>query len=199
MSYSDFFELETYVRFTISPAILLARHCLADGRGADRWIPVEDIPVPPLADAAAGDLKTCRGCCRPVTLTVNPKQQFVRKYTAIVMLAAIFVFYTVPLTLIANLAAPENMKKVIPVLAELANVNPFLDRLLQGFVPALLNSLFFSLCPVMFKAIANFGSNAISVNQAEYNALQVRSRMIADYLCFSCQSDFICSITGRSW
>jgi hypothetical protein len=115
------------------------------------------------------------------------------------MLAAIFVFYTVPLTLIANLAAPENMKKVIPVLAELANVNPFLDRLLQGFVPALLNSLFFSLCPVMFKAIANFGSNAISVNQAEYNALQVRSRMIADYLCFSCQSDFICSITGRSW
>jgi hypothetical protein len=149
---------------------------LADGRGADRWIPIEDIPVPPLADAAAGDLKTCRGCCRPVTLTVNPKQQFVRKYTAIFMLAAIFVFYTAPLTVIANLAAPENMKKVIPGLAELAHVNPFLDRLLQGFVPALLNSIFFSLCPVMFKAISNFGSNAISVNEAEFNALQVSSK-----------------------
>lgn len=170
----DFASDSTFavVTFTSRQAAIAARHCLADGRGADRWIPVEDIPVPPLADAAAGDLKTCRGCCRPVTLTVNPKQQFVRKYTAIFMLANIFVFYTVPLTLIANLAAPENIKKVIPGLAELANVNPFMERLLQGFVPAVLNSIFFSLCPVMFKAISNFGSNAISVNQAEYNALQ---------------------------
>lgn len=146
---------------------------MADGRGVKRWTPVGAIPVPPLADAAAGDLKTCRGCCRPVTLTANPNQQLIRSYAVLLMLAVMFVFYTVPLSLIANFAAPENIKELIPGLAKLTGVNPFLDKLFQGFVPALLNCLFFSLCPIIFKAISNFGSNAISVNEAEYIALQV--------------------------
>lgn len=155
---------------------LAARHCLADGRGVDRWTPAEDIPVPPLADAAAFDFKTCRGCCRPVTLTVNSQQQFMRKYTALFILVVMYVFYTLPLTFISTLVAPEKLEKVIPGLAKLADENPFFNRLLQGVVPAILNSLFFALCPVIFKAISNFGSNAISVNQAEYIALQVRGK-----------------------
>ena len=150
-----------------------ARHCLADGRGAKRWTPVEEIPVPPLADAAACDLVTCRGCCRPVTLTINSQQQFLRTIWANIGLALIFVFYTVPLTVVGNLASKENLEALIPGLADIANQNSFVDRLLQGFIPALLFSLFFALCPVMFKAISNFGSNAISVNQAEFKALQV--------------------------
>ena len=63
------------VTFTNRQAAVAARHCLADGRGADRWITVEETPVPPLADAAACDFITCRGCCRPVTLTITRKQQ----------------------------------------------------------------------------------------------------------------------------
>lgn len=180
----------------------LARHCLADGRGANRWTPTEDIPVPPLADAAAGDLKTCRGCCRPVTMTVNSNQQFVRKYSAWLLLAVIFVFYTFPLTVIANLANPDNLGKILPGLAELAVENPFVDRLLQGLVPAILNSLFFSLCPIMFKAISNFGSNAISVNQAEYIALQVSCTWdkIISYTHFILMSSlYLNSIIGHSW
>lgn len=161
------------VTFTSRQAAVAARHCLADGRGAKRWTPVEEIPVPPLADAAACDLVTCRGCCRPVTLTINSQQQFLRTIWANIGLALIFVFYTVPLTVIGNLASKENLEALIPGLADIANQNSFIDRLLQGFIPALLFSLFFALCPVMFKAISNFGSNAISVNQAEFKALQV--------------------------
>ena len=152
----------------------VARHCLADGRGANRWTPVEDIPVPPLADAASFDFKTCRGCCRPVTMSLNSKQQFVRKYTALFILLVMYVFYTVPLTFISTLAAPEKLNRLIPGLSELAEDNPVFNRLLQGVVPSLLYSLFFALCPVIFKAISNFGSNAISVNEAEFIALQVR-------------------------
>jgi len=96
-----------------------------------------------------------------------------RKYAAFFILAAMYIFYTVPLTLIAALAAPEKLQRLIPSLALLAHNNPSLNKLLQGVVPALLNSLFFALCPTIFKAISNFGSNAISVNQAEYIALQV--------------------------
>jgi hypothetical protein len=161
---------------------ITARHCLADGRGADRWTPAEDIPVPPLADAAAFDFKTCRGCCRPVTLTVNSQQQFLRKYAALIILVAMYVFYTVPLTFISTLVAPEKLEQIIPGIAELAAKNQFFARLLQGIVPAILNSLFFALCPVIFKAISNFGSNAISVNQAEYIALQVRNYIFTLYL-----------------
>jgi len=190
------------LHLSVPSSFLLARHCLSDGRGANRWTPAEAIPVPPLADAAAGDLKTCRGCCRPVTMTVNSNQQFVRKYAAFLLLAVIFIFYTFPLTVIANLAAPKNLKKVLPGLSEFADVNPFVDRLLQGLVPAALNSLFFSLCPIMFKGISNFGSNAISVNQAEYIALQV-SHAWDDIISYKhsllMSSFYINSIIGHSW
>jgi hypothetical protein len=185
--------------------LIIARHCLADGRGVSRWTPVEDIPVPPLADAASFDFKTCRGCCRPVTLTVNPQQQFLRKYTALFILIVMYVFYTVPLTFISTLVAPEKLEKIIPGLAELAAESQFLNKLLQGIVPALLNSLFFALCPVIFKAISNFGSNSISVNQAEYIALQVRNDTNPHkslFLCLCLTFGFwlvFISITGISW
>ncbi len=171
----DFASESTFavVTFTSRQAAIAARHCLADGRGTQRWTPVEDIPVPPLADAAAGDFKTCRGCCRPVTLTVNANQQFVRKYAALLILAVMYIFYTIPLTFVAALVTPEKLDKIFPGIAEQAVDNPFLNRILSGIVPAFLNSMFFALCPVIFKAISNFGSNAISVNQAEYIALQV--------------------------
>ena len=69
------------VTFTSRQAAVAARHCLADGRGAQRWVADDSLPVPPLADAASCDLKTCRGCCRPVTASINKKQKMVRKYT----------------------------------------------------------------------------------------------------------------------
>ena len=70
------------VTFTSRQAAVAARHCIADGRGHSRWLTVEEIPVPPLADAAPCDFITCRGCCRPVSLSIPKKQQMIRKYTS---------------------------------------------------------------------------------------------------------------------
>lgn len=63
------------VTFTSRQAAIAARHALADGRGAGRWISIDDLPVPPLADASAFNICDCRGCCRPVTVTLNDHQK----------------------------------------------------------------------------------------------------------------------------
>jgi hypothetical protein len=68
------------VTFSSRQAAVAARHCLADGRGVDRWLSLETVPVPPLADAAPCDMITCRGCCRPVTLNLNQNQLMLRRY-----------------------------------------------------------------------------------------------------------------------
>jgi len=44
--------------------------------------------------------------------------------------------------------------------------------MLSGLVSAFLYTCFFALCPVIFKAIANSGSRATSVQEAEKYALQ---------------------------
>jgi hypothetical protein len=68
------------VTFTSRQAAVAARHCLADGRGSARWITMTDIPIPPLADAAPGDLTNFRNCCRPVTVSINDRQKNCRNY-----------------------------------------------------------------------------------------------------------------------
>lgn len=161
------------VTFTSRQAAVAARHCLSDGRGVSRWIPVEDIPVPPLADASVCDFCDCRGCCRPVTLTIHPKQQFLRRSCTFLMLAVIFVFYTLPLTFASALVAPDKLNQLFPGIKDAAEQNILLNNLLSGILPAVFYSIFFALCPVLFKSLSNFGSNAVSVNQAEFIALQV--------------------------
>jgi len=86
------------VTFSSRQAAVAARHCLADGRGVQRWLSEETVPVPPLADAAPCDIITCRGCCRPVTLNINENQLALRRYIAITSLGFIYVFYTIPIT-----------------------------------------------------------------------------------------------------
>ena len=68
------------VTFTSRQAAVAARHCLSDGRGAERWMALDDLPIPPLADAAAWDLLACRNCCRPLALGVNERQKNFRNY-----------------------------------------------------------------------------------------------------------------------
>ena len=68
------------VTFTSRQAAVAARHCLADGRGVGRWIAAENIPVPPLADAAPFSICPCRGCCRPVTMNIDDRQKACRRY-----------------------------------------------------------------------------------------------------------------------
>jgi hypothetical protein len=68
------------VTFTSRQAAVAARHCLADGRGVGLWTTSDDIPIPPLADAAPFQICPCRGCCRPVTISINDRQKAARRY-----------------------------------------------------------------------------------------------------------------------
>ena len=64
------------VTFTSRQAAVAARQCLADGRGDDQWIALENLPVPPLADGPV-----CSGgrfCCRPVTVNIPDRQKYMR-------------------------------------------------------------------------------------------------------------------------
>ena len=69
-------KAESYavVTFTSRQAAIAARQCLSDGSGLDGWREVDKIPIPPLADSVPWNICDCRGCCRPVTLTL-PSQE----------------------------------------------------------------------------------------------------------------------------
>jgi hypothetical protein len=69
------------VTFTSRQAAIAARQSLADGGAINTWRQVDDIPIAPLADAPPRNIFFCRGCCRPVTLTINYKEKKFRRYT----------------------------------------------------------------------------------------------------------------------
>lgn len=151
------------VTFTSRQAAVAARHCLADGRGFGRWIAADNIPVPPLADAAPFSICPCRGCCRPVTLNINDRQKTARRYLTILILVAFYIFYTIPLTFATGLVDPE---KWADIFGKEWSPSEFYTKYLSGILPALLLTGFFALCPLIFKTLANFGSNALSVQIA---------------------------------
>ena len=171
----EFSRESTYavVTFTSRQAAVAARYCLADGRGADRWMSVHEIPIPPLADAAACDVVAFRNFSRPVTLSINERQKMFRNYCAILMLGGIYFFYTIPLTLASSIVDSETLDEIFPRLAEWAEArNIQITQLVSGMLSALIWSAFFASCPLIFKAISNFGSKANSVANAEFKALQ---------------------------
>lgn len=162
------------VTFTSRQAAVAARSCLADGRGAGRWMTLNEMPIPPLADAAPADLCTCRNCCRPVTLSIPERQKNCRNYITIALLATIYTFYTIPLAAAASLIDPDQLDSFL-----FPNSNKIEDgerlrivTLLSGLLNAMIWSIFFALCPMVFKCIANFGSKSTSVASAEFKALQ---------------------------
>jgi len=161
------------VTFTSRQAAIAARNCLADGRGYNRFRIINDHPIPPLADAAVCDIIDCRGCCRPVTITHSSKLQFVRKFIARTIMIGMYIFWTVPIQFAVSLVDLKQLYAIWPFLQNVAKDNAFLNRLISGFVPALLFTSFFATAPHIFRALANFGSNAISINQAEFFAMKV--------------------------
>ena len=91
------------VTFTSRQAAATARQCVIDGRGTDRWKIFKNHPVTPLADAAAYDIKTCRNCCRPVTLSISKSQKKFRKWVTITALIFVYLGYTIPILFTTNL------------------------------------------------------------------------------------------------
>ena len=67
---------------------------------------------------------------------------------------------------------PSNLKTTLPGLHNFLNETAFLSLdLISGLISGLLYTGFFALCPAMFKMIANAGSQATSVQEAEKYAL----------------------------
>lgn len=67
---------------------------------------------------------------------------------------------------------PANLRTTLPGLYDFFNETAFLSvDLVSGLISGLLYTTFFALCPVMFKMIANAGSQATSVQEAEKYAL----------------------------
>jgi hypothetical protein len=158
------------VTFTSRQAAIAARRCLADGRGAGRWRTIDEVPVPPLADASAFNILDCRGCNRPVTVTLNEHQKTWRNTVAMGMLGAIYLFYTFPITWAATFGSEkaDEIQEFFPQ----GSSSTYDKDALQGLIRAQLLTVFLSVCPHMFLAIANFGSNATSMVGAEYAAMQ---------------------------
>ena len=66
----------------------------------------------------------------------------------------IFIFYTIPLTAASKLANPEDLGELIPKLEGVSDERSVeITLLLSGLITAGIWSLFFALCPVLFKVI----------------------------------------------
>jgi hypothetical protein len=70
-----------------------------------------------------------------------------------------------------GLIKPESLYEIFPIMEKWKD-QPIFNQVLSGILPAALLALFFALCPLMFKAIANSGAAATSVADAEGAALQ---------------------------
>ena len=162
------------VTFVSRQAAASARNCNIDGRGTSRWYTQTDLPVTPLSDAAPFDLKTCRNCCRPVTLTLNRGQKKTRMYLGYFCLFIVYTMYTVPIAEVAEITT-NNIDGITRFLFgdEGFEAQPaWVKNILLGFFPAVLQSLFFSIAPYLFKSISNFGSGSTSLNEAERHTLK---------------------------
>jgi hypothetical protein len=73
--------------------------------------------------------------------------------------------------LTSQLLDPETLAEVFPDWEALQNPGSFFFRVLSGISSGLLYTLFFSFCPQLFKAIANFEGNVSSKRTAEDKAL----------------------------
>ena len=71
---------------------------------------------------------------------------------AIALLATIYIFYTVPLTFAARLVDPGSLEELAPRMAEWSESHDLkIIELFSGMISALIWSVFFALCPIMFK------------------------------------------------
>ena len=146
--------------FASRQAALAARKITLDGRGGPHaLLSFPSIPVPPLSDAAPLDVVTCRNCCRPVAFSISPWRKKLRGWIAFVCLILIYAGYTIPIAFIANLTSFNDPN--YPILS-----------LLTGLIPGLLQSIFIGLSPLLFKHIANSGSGALNLLEADTNTLK---------------------------
>ncbi|KAG7350665.1 protein of unknown function DUF221-domain containing protein [Nitzschia inconspicua] len=163
---SSIIDTDSYavVTFTSRQAAIAARQCLADGCGLDRWREIDCIPIPPLADAPPWNILDCRGCCRPVSVTLPIEQKRWRGNFVVVVVVLFCLSYTIPLTYFSALVTPNRLETAFPDIPQIGK--------LSGLLSGGMRVIFFALCPQIFKSLSNFGSGAASIQQAERRAIR---------------------------
>ena len=150
------------VTFTSRQTAISARQCLSNGGATNTWKQIDDIPTHPLADAPPRNIFFFRGCCRPVTLTINYKEKRLRRCSLIIFLFFFCCLYTIPLAYATNIFNPD-------LYVHDPN-NPFY-RLIAGPLSGLIKTLFFCFLPQVFKALAFYDGSSSSLENGERTAL----------------------------
>mmetsp|Transcript_37114 Transcript_37114/g.42454 ORF Transcript_37114/g.42454 Transcript_37114/m.42454 type:complete len:1352 (+) Transcript_37114:147-4202(+) len=160
------------VTFTSRQAAICARQCLADNRGTRSWKQIQNIPVTPLADAPPRNIFFCRGCCRPVTLTIPNREKRARKILSWTFYIMFCCLYTVPLSFVSQILNPTLIAARYPNSEFFQDPDNFFFKTLAGISSGLVITLFNSILPQIFKALAFFEGTSSSKVKAEENALR---------------------------
>ncbi|KAG7373736.1 protein of unknown function DUF221-domain containing protein [Nitzschia inconspicua] len=147
---------------------------LADGGAINTWKQIDDIPVAPLADAPPRNIFFFRGCCRPVTITINYKEKKILRYSVILFLFFFCCLYTIPLATIQNLANPDFLATAFPDAPGLHDTSSATYKLfasISGPFSSLMLTLFFCFMPQLFKFLAFYDGISSSMEKAERGAL----------------------------
>mmetsp|Transcript_7890 Transcript_7890/g.23229 ORF Transcript_7890/g.23229 Transcript_7890/m.23229 type:complete len:535 (+) Transcript_7890:737-2341(+) len=163
------------VTFSSRQAAIEARQFLSDHdankNNTNLWQQIDEIPIPPLADAPPRKPCFCRGCCRPVTLTINYKEKTCRRLSVYIFMLFFCCFYTIPLAFISLVLNPRWLGQFFPNSKSLHDPNNILYRALAGPASGLATTLFMALLPQIFKSIAFYEGTSSSLEMAERKAL----------------------------
>lgn len=160
-------ESYAVVTFTSRQAAIAARQCLGDGSGLDGWREVDKIPIPPLADSVPWNICDCRGCCRPVTVTLQPQERRFRFKLVVVVMILFSTCWTLPFFLLSAQTTPEALAEAFEGLENIEEYAKYLSPWLNTGVMI----GFFAVLPQIFKMLANFAGEATSIQEAERYAL----------------------------
>eukprot|EP00127_Corallochytrium_limacisporum_P005793 Clim_evm11s211 gene=Clim_evmTU11s211 len=88
-------------------------------------------------------------------LQINLKSRQIRKCVVGTVVAAIVLFYTIPITFVSSLTTLESLSERLPFLEDVANASPVVKGFLEGFLPSLALIIFFAFLPPMMKALTH--------------------------------------------
>eukprot|EP00536_Pseudo-nitzschia_multiseries_P003826 jgi/Psemu1/237046/estExt_Genewise1.C_600084 len=152
------------VTFMSRHSAIIARQCLADGV-TDSWKQVDDIPIYPLADAPQL-MWFPRGFMRPVTPTISFLSKKIRRWITYTFVILFTCFYIGIIDLVNEHI--WNPDKVVALFGEAAQAS--LSKY-SSSLSGLTQILLFSVCPVIFRIVANFEGSSTSMQKAEQRAL----------------------------
>ncbi|KAG2178083.1 hypothetical protein INT43_003336 [Umbelopsis isabellina] len=85
------------------------------------------------------------------SILIPGRQRIFREFITYVLLLALIVFWTVPVSFFSTLTSPQTLSKIIPSLAN--NHNAVVQAIVQGILPPLAVNIFMALLPLILDAL----------------------------------------------